>query len=104
MYNLVFQSNSFDFSWKCEEEADMPMSDWRQGEWARGAEGSPALFSKCSLENVSSFWEDRKGFCNPDSHIGCKGTTFKSLRNWIRQTLASQTFIQGLLCTKQLEY
>lgn len=52
MHNLVFQSNSLDFSWKCEEEAEMPVSDWRQGEWARGTEGSSALFPKCCLENV----------------------------------------------------
>lgn len=31
IHNLVYQSNSLDFSWKSEEEAEMPMSAWRQG-------------------------------------------------------------------------
>lgn len=54
MHNLVFQSHSFDFSWKCEEEAEMTVPDWRQG-WARGTEGSSAFLPKCRLENASSF-------------------------------------------------
>lgn len=52
MHSLVFQSNSLDFSWKCEEEAEMPMSDWRRGEWARGAAGSSALPPKRCLEEA----------------------------------------------------
>ena len=32
IYNLVYQSNSLDFSWKREEEAEMPMSAWRRGD------------------------------------------------------------------------
>ena len=32
IYNLVYQSNSLDFSWKREEEAETPMSAWRRGD------------------------------------------------------------------------
>lgn len=32
IYNLVYQSNSLDFSWKREEEAEMPVSAWRRGD------------------------------------------------------------------------
>jgi hypothetical protein len=44
-HNLVFQSNSLDFSWKREEEAEMPMAGWRQGEGARGTEGRGSILS-----------------------------------------------------------
>lgn len=42
MHNLVFQSNSLGVSGECEEEAEIPMSAWKQGEWARETEGSLA--------------------------------------------------------------
>ena len=31
MHNPIFQSNSLDFSWKCEEETEKSISEWRQG-------------------------------------------------------------------------
>lgn len=40
----------------------MPLSDWGQGERARGTAGSSALFPGCCLENASSFEKMARAF------------------------------------------